>query len=574
MASRRSNAPGDESGRIDDLSSDSASTDDNFYQLRVRDNKHRPQRFRVNGYGEGGDQPIEGDRRDSGRDACKNRSKFLAGATENQVTRPLKAEIDNTFSNNIVAEAALRFLVEKGYQCNEVLISDIIYRLGDRIATAPFAERNSLKKLMPVLDKAFDVFKKVAPSPQPRHVSTCIRVLGRVHMFFDRLNPEDEIRKQGLDRARDLYKAFIPTWNKLVNSKAPNLTDCSEAIIGMQITRKLLLPFDGRSQDDYERIRSSLKSTCDFLVVKLQEEHAECLDRAEVMTFCNLMRQMVLEPITSKALVACLNEVLWQKDIRGQTAFDRCFLESSEKLFFKVRALFAASAYGHDNLQTLESIEGELALLLVTEKQISPEVLSEFLMAAHAHKYVPSQGFVGTLDSHLAKSLNGAWYDSGLLRQAAYYATQCLMIFSGSISDKTLQIAARNAKLATGAPASDLESWTARQLRTLQSKYAFDLDTNKSFGSVNLDFFLKPLDGSMPVNLEIDGFPYHAVYQIDTREFDESSPFTDCLRDRLLKERAGWKVVRVPGYDLKDEVGNLSPGKLEAIVAKLFPQRS
>jgi hypothetical protein len=246
-------------------------------------------------------------------------------------------------------------------------------------------------------------------------------------------------------------------------------------------------------------------------------------------------------------------------DQGGCTPMDR-IEEFGGSLTFKIKAVYAAASQGIKDVQRLESVERDFEGFLLQapkdrgalarEVPKMTDMLGEFLAAALLHHYKPSAHFLRVAEKYLNLSLNRNWISSALYTHSANYAAIALLLLVDRPEFTTLRIADSLAQKDTENPSSKKENEIAKALKILQDRGVLQFKQAYRFDPIHLDFYVNiPARGKYPekkIDLEIDGFPYHAVYDIDRGGFDSSTQNPlDFLRDRLVKERAELEVIRV-----------------------------
>jgi hypothetical protein len=255
---------------------------------------------------------------------------------------------------------------------------------------------------------------------------------------------------------------------------------------------------------------------------------------------------------------------MWRRDASGKTRLEHIGAAYGGNLSFRITALCAASAGGLTNPAELEVVERELTGL-VNQHRVSSngsldndtnvaEMMGEFLTAAVMHSHRPNEELLKFAAEQIPQMLGANWSSSAPKCRAIYYTTMALQIMGYKLPTEAATVAAIVAKTRSAEPVSVLEAPVKRVLSELQREGVLTYQHNFKYPPLSLDFrvILKSQSGTEKViALEIDGFPHHSIFQIDRQEFSaDITPLRDTLRNKLIRDLAGWPLVRIPGYML------------------------
>jgi hypothetical protein len=509
--------------------------DDIDYRSRARDRIDPQMRRRFDG-----DNHLEDLRPARPRRPTSNSTKHL----ERKATEPLQAKIDEIFKGSIDPSKALEFVKNFGRFCPVVLLADMLSRIGDRMVNNSVLAGRDILPLMPVMEKLFECFTEADKNLQPRELSTCIRLMGRYHQYLEHRRGEVGITQKDPKRMEAIFDKLLSMWERARVWESPNIIDFSGAIIGMVTSRRILAHRVSALSGNAPTLADVLKNTCDQLCSDAVE-----IGPKEALHLAAKMRTMVLEAVVSKELIRRLHDYLWRQDAMGHTTFDIIEAPHNEILAAKITALFCASACNLFHPEALKGVEAELATLVASGQHsvVTLEMIGEFLSASLLYNQRPAAALIDALERRAPEALAQMPVHSAQTMRATYFATLSFMTLQSTPLESTLSMARAVSGMTLG-KISRIEHRVNQVLKDVSAKRGWHYSHGDTYGPCKLDcrVTIRTAEEDVTVNLEVDGFPYHSVYLIDEKRFSDTElPLRNVLRDMLIREGAGYRIVRI-----------------------------
>jgi hypothetical protein len=318
--------------------------------------------------------------------------------------------------------------------------------------------------------------------------------------------------------------------------------------MGMSASR-LIFDVDRKDGWDVRLVSSVLKKTCDSLASALAVS-SNNLSYEDLRQISAMSRYMARASILSKNLMEKVVERFWGEEIERilKSEDSRAQTEGYSPLSLKICAMYAAASIECLDQEKAKKLKEEVFSGLKSEKELrlSLEALGELLIVLQAHGLGLNKDEAWKIETYITKTLPKGWENFNTHRSGMLNAVGILGIArDGQLTDKQEAWVGQIKQPSYASNKFEKAMWDA--LLTLRNNGDIKKFESSSLHFIHqMDFLVQVVAGSTPVtiNLELDGFPYHSIFDIDSGEFlSDVYPLKNRIRDLFVKTK--YPVLRL-----------------------------
>jgi hypothetical protein len=460
----------------------------------------------------------------------------------------LLKEVNEIFSEYGPADLSRRllaFIKDSGRFLSVVNLSDLFSRLGRILGSDIQVRANPDTDLLKSIEEIFGIFAKGKYSSAPRELSNCIRVLGS---YFSFMQANQNLDRMCTKENTENFNKILRQWGQSLDHHNPDIADLCGAVMGMTASR-LIFDVDRKDGWDVQLGPFLLKKTCDSLASALAVS-SNPLSYEDLRQISAMSRYMARASILSKSLMEKVVERFWGGEIERilKSEDSRAQTEGYSPLSLKICAMHAAAAIECFDDEKAKELKEEVFSGLKSEKElrVSLEALGELLIVLQAHGLGLNQDEAWKIEGYIKETLPDGWENfnthlSGMLKVIGILG----VARNGKLTnkqkawvDKIKQPRCNNNK---GEKAME---YALGELRDEQNIKGFI--SSSLYAIHQMDFLVTVVVGVKPVtiNLELDGFPYHSIFDIDSGKFLSGVyPLKNKMRDLFVETR--YPVLRL-----------------------------
>jgi hypothetical protein len=415
-------------------------------------------------------------------------------------------------------------------------------------------------KILTLLETLYKQYLLAERNLLPENLAGCCRNL----MLYEQLyNSITDRSLSHILHPKTLFAEFAGLWLSALSWHAEQIrmTHICHAIIGFLPHRTLFFLHDPSVDRDTAMLAEALEMSCDLFTKSLELPSAK-----DLPSILRVLRAFTSSQIVSMHSVEKIAEKIWLKDAHGLTMFDQVGWDEDEALQHRVDALNRLSSFNCFNKEELTRIEAALRARISSSAPctISPHIVADFLSASFFHSHDVDKSFAEQLEEVVVKGLTDTTLSLHAFHKVAHFSALGLLIYKGPLSEQMKRIAKKAADCSEF-ETSDQEASVERALQRMGFKY----EAQMMIAPCSLDFAVQTPSGRM-LNLEIDGTPFHFVWLIDTKNFDEQSlSAPNRMRDEALR-KLHIPVVRLRSSEISNlshqEFGTLLKSKIKEVL--------